>query len=56
MARKVDVWAVEGFYGNGWENLFEGETWKSAWDKFLCFAESNPGHQHRVIKRKEVNK
>ena len=47
-----DVWVVQGNYGYGWDDVVEEDTWKEAWDMFICYTENEPQYQHRVKRRR----
>jgi hypothetical protein len=48
-----DVYAIEGNYGCGWEELCEEETRKEAREQLKCYNENEPQYEHRIRKHRE---
>lgn len=48
-----DVWAIQGCYEGGWEDVTEEITRKEALTNLKLYREADPKIQFRLVKRRE---
>ena len=47
--KTIDIWIVQGNYGQGWEDLTTSEEYKEACLDFKDYKENEPQYRHRLI-------
>lgn len=47
--KTIDLWIVQGNYGEGWEDLTTSEEYKEACSDFKDYKENEPQYRHRLI-------
>ncbi len=48
----VNVRFIQGNYGNGWDDLTAGDSWKEIRDDLKAYRDNEPQYLHRVITRR----
>ena len=49
------LYAVQGNYGQGWEDLTVSEDWREVWNDHKAYKDNEPEYPHRLIRRRELN-
>ena len=51
--KTIDVWEVQGYFGNEWEMVTVEDTKKEALNRFKCYRENDRKHPYRFIKKRQ---
>ena len=47
------LFVIQGYYGQGWEDLTASENWKEARSDLKAYRENEIRYPHRMIQRRE---
>ena len=47
-----DEYQIQGYYGQGWEEVCSEDTWKEASARLKEYAQNEPQCPHRIVKKR----